>query len=474
LSAKPDAPPIEGVSVEPSSFRDPDSRVFYSDGRVLRALSEQGLADWRALASSPLLSELIDEGKLVSTRLLDDAEPAGVLPAAAVLEHEVVPFVSYPYEWCFGMLRQAALLQLELVRRALEHDLMLKDATPYNVQWRGPQPVFVDVGSFERLRPGEPWLGYRQFCMLFLYPLLLQAYKGMPFQPWLRGRIEGVSPGECRRLLSGRDLFRRGVATHVALHSRLERRYANTSRDLKRELGSAGFKKELILANVRRLERLVRRLRWDPPPSAWSEYSATTSYSEAEAQRKTEFVREVAGSRRWDLVWDLGCNDGRYSRIAAETARSVVALDGDASVVEMLFRELRDEGGAPILPLVADLVDPSPALGWRGLERRTLAERGTPELTLCLALVHHVVISANVPLVELVGWLRGLGTTLVVEFPTPDDPMVQRLLVRKREGDHPDYTRNDFERALGECFQVERTEPLSSGTRILYFARPKD
>jgi hypothetical protein len=470
-SAEPSAATeVAAPSFEPGSFRDWDSRVFYEDGRVLRALSEAGLGDWLALGESKLFAEAVAEGKLVPTRRVHDAPPLG---AVAVLEHERVPFVSYPYEWTFAMLRDAALLQLELLRRALDEDLTLKDASSYNVQWRGARPVFVDVGSFERLREGEPWAGYRQFCMLYLNPLLLQAYKGIDFRPWLRGSLDGMSPVDARRLLSSRDLLRRGVPTNVALHARLERKHAKSERDVKTELRRAGFRKELIVANVRRLEKLVRGLDWDPGRTAWSGYGATTSYSEADAARKESFVREVVHSRDWGLVWDLGCNEGRHARIAAENARYVVALDGDAAVADRLYRALAGEGAATILPLVGDVTDPSPALGWRGLERMTLDARGRPELTLCLALLHHVAIGGNVPVPEFLSWLAGLKTALVIEFATRDDPRVASLLRRKRSGAHPDYDRAPFERALAERFDVERSEELTSGTRILYEARPR-
>jgi SAM-dependent methyltransferase len=468
---------MSAARIEPGSFRDPHSRVVEADGAVLRLLSEEGLRDWSALAASNLHGRLAAEGKLIGTELVEDALdlPDGLVDGAAgVLRHEVVPFVSYPYEWTFEMLKDAALLQLEVLRGALDEGLILKDSSPYNVQWRGTQPVFIDVGSFERLREGEPWVGYRQFCMLFLYPLLLQAYKDMPFQPWLRGKLDGISPQECRDLLSLRDLFHRGVLGHVVLHARLERGQKHSSRDVKSELQRAGFKKELIVANVERLQRLVRKLEWRPGRTAWSEYRSLTHYTDADSERKAEFVRAAAVSREWNRVWDLGCNDGRYSRIAAEHARSVLAVDADAVVVDGLYRSLREEGSnGTILPLVVDLVDPSPALGWRGAERRTLADRGAPDLTLALALVHHVSIGGNVPVRDFLDWLRGLDTALVIEFPTPDDPLAQRLLARKRAGTHPDYQRDYFERSLGELFDVETSEELSSGTRVLYFVRPK-
>lgn len=459
------------ASVDPGSFRDWDSRVFHADGRVLRALSEDGLAAWRAFAGSRLFGEAVAEGKLVAT---EEVEGTGLgVDAAAILEHERIPFVSYPYEWPFAMLRDAALLQLELLRRALAEDLTMKDASSYNVQWRGARPVFVDVGSFERLPDGEPWQGYRQFCMLFLNPLLLQAYKGIPFQPWLRGSLAGISPTDARRALTGRDLLRRGVLTNVALHARLERRHAASERDVRRDLERAGFRKELIVANVKRLEKLVRGLEWEPGRTEWSGYGATTSYTEPDAARKEAFVREVAAARRRDLVWDVGCNEGRHARIAAEHARTVVAFDQDAAVVDRLYRELAAEGATEILPLVGDVTDPSPGLGWRGQERLPLEARGRPDLTLCLAVLHHVAIGGNVPVAEFLSWLAGLGTELVIEFPTRDDARVAALLRRKRPGAHPDYDLRPFEAALEERFEVGRREELAGGARVLYAARPR-
>ena len=390
-----------------------------------------------------------------------------------MLRHERIPFVSYPYEWPFGMLKDAALLELELLEAALAEDLLVKDATPYNVQWRGARPVFIDVGSFEPLRPGEPWAGYRQFCTLFLNPLLLQVLKDVPYQPWLRGSLEGITPLQLKNLLGVRDLFRRGVFTHVYLHSRLERRYGDRRRDVRSELRAAGFRKELIAANARRLAKVVRGLEWTPAGSEWSEYRTTSTYTDEDAAQKAEFVRAAAASAGARLVWDLGCNDGSYSRIAAEHADYVVALDADQAVVERLYRELRAAGETRILPLVADLADPSPNLGWRGRERTALAERGRPQLMLALAVLHHLAITRNVPVEEFLGWVRSLGSSLVIEFVDRGDPMAERLLAAKRTGLHDDWRRDVFEQRLGEAFDLERSVALASGTRFLYYARPR-
>jgi SAM-dependent methyltransferase len=457
--------------LEPGSFRDPESRVFYAGDEVYRALSPDGLSDFEAVRATGLL----DDERVVRTEAAEDtAALRGLLvhEPAAVLRHERIPFVSYPYEWTFSMLKDAALLQLDLLLSALGHDLVLKDATPYNVQFKGAKPVFVDVGSFERMREGEPWVGYRQFCMLYLYPLLLQAVKDVPFQPWLRGSIDGISPTQVRGLMSFRDRFRKGVFTNVFLHAKLEARYADRPNQVKQEVKRV-FKKELFVANVRKMRKLVERLEWNPPQGVWTAYGERNSYTDDDARRKDDFVREVATSRTWKLVWDIGANTGRYSRIAAEGAKTVVAVDADQGPVELLYRDLRQEANEQILTLTMNLADPSPGLGWRGLERRSMPDRGKPDLVLALALIHHVAISANVPVKEFVDWLASLGTALVIEFPTREDPMVKKLLAPKRDGLHPDYELGFFERTLSEAFDVERSERLESGTRVLYFARPK-
>jgi SAM-dependent methyltransferase len=391
---------------------------------------------------------------------------------AGILKHETVPFISYPYEWSFGMLKDAALLQLELLLAALQEEMILKDASAFNIQWRGTSPVFIDIPSFTRLAPGEPWVGYRQFCQQLLYPLFLQAYKDIPFQPWLRGAIDGIEPEHCKNLMSLRDLLRRGVFLHVHLQNKIQTTYARTESNIRRELAAAGFHKHLIETNAHRLRTLVRKLAWKRTRSVWSDYATANSYSKADHERKVAFVRDVVRTRHWNLVWDLGCNTGVFARIAAENAGYVVAMDADSLAIERLYRALKAERTTTILPLVTNIANLSPNLGWRGLERKGLVERGKPDLTLCLALIHHLVIGANLPLQEFVDWLASLGGDLVIEFVTKDDPMVQTLL-RNREDLYGDYEVGYFEQCLSQAFALVQRDPLVSGTRSLYYARAK-
>ncbi|MBA3324480.1 MAG: class I SAM-dependent methyltransferase [Rhodobacteraceae bacterium] len=456
------------TAFEPGSFRDRNSRVFYRGDRVYRSLSPTALANWRRLQDSAVLAKRQRLGQIVGTR---EAEALEGTVSAGVLEHDRIPFVSYPYEWCFGMLKDAALLHLDLMRDALDEDMILKDASPYNIQWNGSRPVFIDIPSFEPLRPGAAWVGYRQFCELFLYPLMLHAYKGADYRPWLRGRIDGIPADEMRRLMSWRDVARPGVLMHVSAQAALQRRYSGNGRNVRGALANAGFKKSLIVNNVNKLYRLIEKLTPVQERTEWSDYASTHSYDSAEAGRKAEFVREAAASQRWKLGWDLGCNTGDYSRLLAEHCDCVVAMDGDPQAIEALFQREKTNAGR-ILPLVINFGDASPNQGWLGTERKGLAERGRPELTLCLALVHHIVITANIPLLQFIGWLADLGTSVVIEFVGRDDEMVQ-VLLQNREDQYQDYHEEAFRSILVSRFDICNEQVLKGGRRKIFFAKPR-
>jgi precorrin-6B methylase 2 len=368
------------------------------------------------------------------------------------------------------MLRDAALLQLDLVLAALDEGMSLKDASAYNVQWKGATPVFVDIASFYTRNPREPWVGYRQFCQMFLYPLLLQAYRDVPFQPWMRGNIDGMDAELCLRLLSARDYLRGGVLAHVYLQAKAQAAYSSTTRNVKADLNAAGFDSRIIKANAQRLRALVAGLQWKPQQSTWSDYLKCGHYEASDAAQKREFVREIAATRAWNLAWDIGCNVGVFSRIVAERARYVVAMDADNVAIDRLYQALKAERIDNILPLIVNVTDPSPALGWRNLERKRIDERGRPELVLALALIHHIVIGGNIPMAEFVQWLRDLGGDLVIEFVTRQDPMVVTLL-RNKDDQYTDYDEQVFERELAARFTIAKRQPLGSGTRIMYHAQ---
>lgn len=465
---------VGSAAPDPGSFRDPLSRVFTGGTAVYRGLTDAGLEDFEAFATTAAFRELQEEGKLVATERMP-AIPAEVEGSwAAVLRHDAIPTITYPYEWSFSMLRDAALLQLEVTARALAEGVITKDASAYNIQFVGTRPTFIDVGSFEKVRPGEPWPGYGQLCQQFLNPLVLQAVTGVPFQPWLRGALEGITPGDLAPLLKGRRRFDRRLGVHVRLHARASRRYADAGGEVRRELKQAGFGPAVIKAQLANLERTIRSLRWEPPESTWSGYTERAHYVGDDLQAKDDFVAGAVTAHRPGLVLDVGANDGRFSELALKHgAGRAVAVDADQLTIDQLYRRLRERGEDRITPLVIDLADPSPARGWQGRERGAFTTRIRPDLVLSLAVIHHLAISNTVPFELLVDDLAAHGAPVVVELPHREDPMVATLLSRKRTGLFDHYDRASWEEAFRRRFEVVQELTLPSGHRTLYHGTPR-
>ncbi len=407
---------------DPGSFRDPTSRVYLSDDAVWRGLDADALADFETLSATPFFADAVAAGQIVGTELATET-PEGLDGWAGVLRHDRIPVISYPYEWSFEMLRDAARLQLDLVLAALDQELTTKDASAYNLQFVGSSPRFIDIGSFERLREGEPWYGYRQFHMHFLLPLMLQAHRGIAFQPLLRADVEGVSPIDARRMMSRWDLWsprRSGTLLHVAGMAGAER--ATSSRDVKSELKRAGMNKAVVVGQVRKLRKLVDKLSIGKGDTEWGGYSDRAHYTDVDLAAKEDFVSSVAAAVQPKVAWDLGANDGHFSRLVAEHGAYVIAADGDHEAIDGLYRALRAAGDERILPLVLNLADPSPNRGWRSKERSAFMERSRPDLTLALALIHHLCISRNVPLQEFVDFLADRRWPAGRRVPDPRGP----------------------------------------------------
>jgi hypothetical protein len=453
---------------EPGSYRDPSGFIFRRDGVLYRQINTRFADDWTAFQTSGLATDLI------SQQLLIPHEPASLElavgpDALAVIEPEPIGFVSYPYEWAFSQLKDAALLTLEAQELADSHGMTLRDASAFNIQFRRGRPILIDSLSFERQKTGEPWKPYRQFCEHFLAPLALMAYRDGRLGLLLRDFIDGVPLDLAAELLPRRTRWSPGLAAHVHLHARAQRRHAMADSAAPSSVTMSDNRRRALLDH---LKRTIEGLRLTAAGTQWAEYAEQTSYSNAGTAAKEATVELMLAAIDGRHAWDIGANTGRYSASAAKAGYEVVALDGDWAAVERHYLSLRKDPDERILPLLGDIADPSPGIGWANAERAPLLERADADVVMALALVHHLAIGRNVPLPMLGDLLARIAPNLIIEWVPKEDPMVQRLLAA-REDVFSSYSLDRFRAAFASNFDVLEEAPISDSQRILFRMRAR-
>lgn len=464
----PDASQSAGTThLSPASFRDPSGFIFTRDGVLYRQVNQACAPHYRQLMESGLYAELTQRGWLVAHDEVDVAAPQ-TATAWKVLQPRRIPIISYPYEWAFSQLRDAALLTLDMQLLAMDHELSLKDASAYNIQFDGGKPVMIDTLSFEEYQEGRPWVAYRQFCQHFLAPLALMARTDIRLNALLRTYIDGIPLDLASKLLPRGTRWQPGLAMHIHLHARAQRAHASTEDATpKRTVKVSRIGLTGILQSLR---KLVARLEWEPAGTEWGDYYNATNYSDAAFDRKHVMVEEYLRQVQPETVWDLGANTGVFSRIACKVGAHTVAFDIDPAAVESNYRAARGQSGPQPLPLLLDLTNPSPGLGWAGAERDSLQARGPVDCAMALALIHHLAISNNVPLDRVAKYLASLCNHLIIEFVPKSDSQVQRLL-SAREDIFSHYDQAHFEAAFAQCFDLVRAEEIAGTERTLYLMR---
>lgn len=449
---------------DPGSWRDPSGFVFRRDGVIYRQIAPSFEAEWTAYTSK-LHPGLLKRGAVLAFEELPLDLALDPATAWKVIRPEQLDLISYPYEWSFGQLKDAALLTLDLQLAALDAGMTLRDASAYNIQLRGTAPVLIDSLSFEPQEPGAPWVAYRQFCEHFLAPLALMSIRDVRMGRLLRASVDGIPLDLASTLLPGRSKTRFGLLTHLFLHARAQ--VKNSAAD--------GAKSKQVTISLDRLKALLGNLRgtvngltWDPVGTEWADYADNTSYTDAATAEKARLVEAMLKDAGGEVVWDLGANNGRYSAIAAGVGRRVVAWDIDPAAVEQHHRALKQKGETRITPLLLDLADPSPAMGWALAERASLVERSNADVLMGLALVHHLAIGRNVPLPMIASFFAELAPDLVLEWVPREDVMVQKLLSGRKDifdGYHEEGFRAAFE-ATG--WETCAREPIEGSPRVLY------
>jgi hypothetical protein len=453
-----------GIQTLGASFRDPSGFLFTSEGILYRQVNQAYQENYTQLMDSGLYEKLVNSGLLVPHQEVD-IEPAVPGKAFNVIQPKRLDFISYPYEWSFSQLKDAALTTLKIQKIALKFGMSLKDSSAYNIQFNQGRPVLIDTLSFEVYQEGKPWIAYRQFCQHFLAPLSLMAYTDVRLEQLLRVYIDGVPLDLASRLLPARTRLVIPLLLHIHMHASSQKRYASKTVDTSRQVNRTA-----LLGLVDNLETGVRGLKWSPGGTEWGDYYEDHNYSAAGLEHKKQLVGKFLEHIQPKIVWDLGANTGFFSRVASDLGILTIAFDIDPAAVEKNYLECVSRGEQNILPLVLDLTNPSPDIGWNNRERMSLLVRAPTDAVLALALIHHMAISNNVPLGRLASFFHQLGEWLVIEFVPKNDSQVQRLLAT-REDIFPDYTVEGFERAFTEKFDLVQSEAIQDSERRLYLMR---
>lgn len=453
----------------PGSFRDPSGFLFSNENIIYRQVNRIYKENYDHLMDSGLYNRLSNDGFLIPHVEVDNIE-LGISDSNAykIIRPERIPFISYPYEWSFSQLKHAALTTLKIQKTALDSGMSLKDSTSYNIQFSKGKPILIDTLSFEKYREGEPWIAYRQFCQHFLAPLALMSYRDIRLNQLFRIYIDGIPLDLASTLLPLRTHFKFSLLTNIHIHAKAQIKYADKNiKNNKRKLSRFAF-----MALIDSLESAIKNLKWEPSGTEWADYYENTNYSDGAINQKINIVGEFLDRIRPEFVWDLGANTGIFSRIANSKNIPVIAFDIDPAAVERNYLLCSENKEKNILPLVLDLTNPSPGIGWKNEERMSLIKRGPVNTIMALALIHHLAISNNTPLSRIANFFSGLCKSLIIEFVPKTDSQVQKLLMT-REDIFPNYTEQDFEYEFKNYFHIAEKRKIDNSERTLYLMKTK-
>lgn len=449
------------------SFRDPSGYLFRKEGILFRQINYSYKENYDSCKISGLYNELIELGLLISHEevTVDCLDSDGY----AIIKPVELPVISYPYEWSFSQLKEAALLTLSIQQKILSKGFSLKDASSYNIQFYNGKPIFIDTLSFEKLQPNQPWVAYKQFCQHFLAPLALMARTDITLNQLLKTNIDGVPLGLASKLLPLTTRLNLSLAIHIHLHARTQSKSADKKFDTNKFKRT--FSINSFYAIIDSLKTAVLKLKWEPIGTEWHDYyDSNNNYADNSLTYKQNIVKEFLETLNICSTWDLGANTGVFSKIAAEYCEYVCAWDIDPACVELNYRTVIKSETKNIYPLLLDLTNPSSAIGWNHEERDSFKDRGPVDLVLALGLIHHLVISNNISLEMIALFLSEITSTLIIEFIPKSDSQVKKLL-QNREDIFAKYDIENFEIIFSKYFNFLEKKPIVNTDRTLYLMK---
>lgn len=460
---------VDNFSILPSSFRDPSGFLFLKDDVLYRQINLNYEKEYDLLMHSGLYKELVGKKYLISHQEVTNILHRDAEQVYKIIKPDVIPFVSYPYEWCFSQLKQAALLTLEIEKLALGYGMTLKDASAYNVQFLNGKPIFVDTLSFDIYENGSPWVAYKQFCQHFFAPLALMRYRDIQLNRLLTIYIDGLPLDLTSSLLPKQSWFNFSVLIHIHLHAKSQKKYADNRLEVK-----AKFKNQNALFGLLdNLGTAITGMQWKPTDTEWKNYYLEITYSHESFEDKKRIITHFLDLANPKSVWDFGANTGIFSRLASDRNIFTLSIDIDPACVEMNFKEIISKNEKNLLPLMVDITNPSPCIGWENQERNSLLKRGPTDMIFALALLHHLSIANNVPFEKVAHFLTRLCKNLIIEYIPKDDPQVQRLLTNRKDI-FTDYTVSHFEKEFSRYFSIIETCKVKNSNRVLYLMKRRD
>lgn len=454
---------LPSFTSHPSSYRDPSGFLFYKNDILYRQVNQSFKEDFDLFINGGLYKHLVEKKILVSHETINE-NLTGSANWYQTLKPRMIPFISYPYEWCFDMLKDAALLTLEAAGEAMHFGMMLKDATAYNVQLNEGRMMFIDTLSFEKYDEHKPWVAYRQFCQHFFAPLALMHYLKEPLQNLMLAHPDGIPLNLAKKLLP----FRSKLNLHTYLHLHLQNSLSKKKQAASYSAGN--FSKQKMKNLLQSLEQAVRSFSFSDRSGIWSDYYEEANQREDYLKTKKKIIAEWLGELQTNTVLDMGANEGEFSLLAASQSKYVISADSDHYSINKLYRQLKLKEIRNIHPLIIDFTNPTPDIGVNNEERSSFLSRAKSDLVMALAFIHHIAIGKNVPLEKIASILSSIGDHIIIEFIPKDDPKVQIMLSGKKDI-YTDYSDQSFENAFGDLFSVVKKQAIANSGRTLYLLK---